>query len=239
MGDDDDTVKADMQHYMDQVKLVMDVRKENRHRAWGKALRMSVLGDKNKRFETVPKDIDKLGKVVVALKTEFMSAGLDVSSFDFEHPTRIIEAVSELVYDTLAELIESGSQAEMFFESTDSSMERDGRRALLDLIKGCVPPGVRQSHLEEHAALRLDPEFYRAVLHRYPMPPDLAAVDFEMLANLVTRAKHTGTAAAFCCPLDGEDMQAMALAQVFQDAADCGPEAFAAAIEVRKKWQLL
>ncbi|KAK3267021.1 hypothetical protein CYMTET_24402 [Cymbomonas tetramitiformis] len=44
--------------------------------------------------------------------------------------------------------------------------------------------------------------------------------------------KHTGTAAAFCCPLDGEDLQAMALAQVFQDAADCGPDAFAAAIEV-------
>ncbi|KAK3244287.1 hypothetical protein CYMTET_46097 [Cymbomonas tetramitiformis] len=46
------------------------------------------------------------------------------------------------------------------------------------------------------------------------------------------QAKHTGTAAAFCCPLDGEDAQAMALAQVFQDAADCGPVAFAAAIEV-------
>ncbi|KAK3249851.1 hypothetical protein CYMTET_40743 [Cymbomonas tetramitiformis] len=115
---------------------------------------MSVLGDKNKQFEAVPKDIDELGKLVVALKTEFLSAGLVVSSFEFEHPTRVIEAVNELVYDTLAELIESGSQAEMFFESTDSSTERDGRCALLDLIKGCVPPGVRQSHQEEHAALR-------------------------------------------------------------------------------------
>ncbi|KAK3242357.1 hypothetical protein CYMTET_47945 [Cymbomonas tetramitiformis] len=38
----------------------------------------------------------------------------------------------------------------------------------------------------------------------------------------------------FDAPLDdGDDMQAMvALAQVFQDAADCGPAAFAAAIEV-------
>ncbi|KAK3244286.1 hypothetical protein CYMTET_46096 [Cymbomonas tetramitiformis] len=129
---------------------------------------MSVLGDKNKRFEAVPKDIDKLGKLVVALKTEFLSAGLDVSSFEFEHgPTRVIEAVNELVYDTLSELIESGSQAEMFFESTDSSTERDGHRPLLDLIKGCVPPGVRQ---EEHAALRypdkVDPRPLLATEHR-------------------------------------------------------------------------
>ncbi|KAK3248322.1 hypothetical protein CYMTET_42210 [Cymbomonas tetramitiformis] len=58
---------------------------------------------------------------------------------------------------------------------------------------------------------RLDPEFYRAALDRYPMPSDLATDDFKMLANLVTRA--------------------MALAQVFPDAADCGPDAFAAAIE--------
>ncbi|KAK3249105.1 hypothetical protein CYMTET_41455 [Cymbomonas tetramitiformis] len=331
------------------------VRKENRHRAWGKALRTYVGAwrQEHGRFEAVPKDIDKLGKLVVALRTEFQSAGLDVSSFDFENPTRVIEAVNELVYDTLAELIESGSHAEMFFESTDSSTERDGRRALLDLIKGCVPPGVRQSHQEEHAALRyparedplpllatehrlvrenraldwrptaqtrkqqlfdrLDPEFYRAVLDRYPMPSDLAAIDFKMLSNLVTRvfinwqqqqadlggeAGTAGFAAAFATgdglkndpalkaildkitvlehfirggckgpltpamqkatlgprgglngylnegeahryggcillpPLDEEDMQAMALAQVFQDAADCGPAAFAAAIEV-------
>ncbi|KAK3287002.1 hypothetical protein CYMTET_5474 [Cymbomonas tetramitiformis] len=146
-SDDDDPVLAARQHNHDQVKLVKDVRKENRHRAWGKALRiLSVLGDKNRRFEAVPKDIDKLGKLVVTLKTEFQSAGLDVSSFDFENPTREIEVVSELVDDTLAELIESGSQAELFFESTDSSTERDGRRALLDLIIGCMPPGMRQSH---------------------------------------------------------------------------------------------
>eukprot|EP00854_Cymbomonas_tetramitiformis_P034063 gene34063-biopygen8986 len=284
-------------------KLVMDVRRENRHRTWGKALRMSVLGDKNGRFEATPKDIDKLGKLVVALfKTEFLSAGLDVSSFDFE--------------------------AEMFFESTDSSTERDGRRALLDLIKGCVPPGVRQSHQEEHAALRypakvdprpllatehqlvrenraldwrpteqtrnqqlfdrLDPEFYRAQqadlggeAGTAPFAAALAAGDdvksdpaLKAILDKITvlehfirggckgpltpamkkaalgarsglngyragsakdgrpPAKHTGTAAAFCCPLDGEGMQAMALAQVFQDAADCGPDAFAAAIEV-------
>ncbi|KAK3275032.1 hypothetical protein CYMTET_16820 [Cymbomonas tetramitiformis] len=199
--DDDDTVLAARQHYQDQIKLVNDVRKESMHRTWGKALRMFVLGDKNKRVEAVPKDINKLGKLVVALKTEFQSAGLDVSSFDFANPSRVIEAVNEL----------SGI----------------GRRALLDLIKGYVPPGVWQSHQEEHAALRyparvdprpllatehrsvrenraldwrpteatrkqqlfdrLDPEFYRAVLDQYPMPSDLVAVDFKMLSNLVTR----------------------------------------------------
>ncbi|KAK3240549.1 hypothetical protein CYMTET_49619 [Cymbomonas tetramitiformis] len=37
---------------------------------------------------------------------------------------------------------------------TDSVSDRDGRRALLDLIKGRVPPGVRQTLQEEHSQLR-------------------------------------------------------------------------------------
>ncbi|KAK3287001.1 hypothetical protein CYMTET_5473 [Cymbomonas tetramitiformis] len=155
---------------------------------------------------------------------------------------------------------------------------------------------------------RLDPEFYRAVLDRYPMPSDLAAVDFKMLSNLVTRvfvnwrqqqqadlSGETGTAGSAAALATGDDIKhdpaikaildktvdlgsshkgpltpamkkaalgprgglingyrakalkegrppvgfdkaemrdAMAFAQVFQDAADCGPAAFAAAIEV-------
>ncbi|KAK3272709.1 hypothetical protein CYMTET_19013, partial [Cymbomonas tetramitiformis] len=84
------------------------------------------------------------------------------SFFDFENPTRVIETVNELAYDTLAELIESGSQAEMFFESTNSSTERDGRRALLGLIKGALDWRPTEQTRKQQLFDRLGPEFYRA-----------------------------------------------------------------------------
>ncbi|KAK3255539.1 hypothetical protein CYMTET_35278 [Cymbomonas tetramitiformis] len=48
----------------------------------------SVLAVSQHYQDQLKLDIDKLGKLVVALKTEFISAGLDVFSFDFENPTR-------------------------------------------------------------------------------------------------------------------------------------------------------
>ncbi|KAK3285960.1 hypothetical protein CYMTET_6455 [Cymbomonas tetramitiformis] len=42
--------------------------------------------------------------------------------------------------DTLAYIVKTDSAAEHFLLGTDSVSDRDGRRVLLDLIKGCVPP---------------------------------------------------------------------------------------------------
>ncbi|KAK3246966.1 hypothetical protein CYMTET_43522 [Cymbomonas tetramitiformis] len=60
------------------------------------------------------------------------------------------------------EVVESDSVAKQYFLATDCSTGRDGRRALIDLVKGCVPAGFRVSHKEEsYAALcypaRVDP----------------------------------------------------------------------------------
>ncbi|KAK3241413.1 hypothetical protein CYMTET_48819 [Cymbomonas tetramitiformis] len=82
-------------------------------------------------------------------------AGLRLSSFDFDDLAKaVIPKVNELLYDTLAYVVKSDSAAEHFLLGTDSVSDRDGRRALLDLIKGCVPPGVRQTLQEEHSQLR-------------------------------------------------------------------------------------
>ncbi|KAK3238465.1 hypothetical protein CYMTET_51524 [Cymbomonas tetramitiformis] len=62
--------------------------------------------------------------------------------------------MNELLCDTLAYIVKTDSAAEHFLLGTDSVYDRDGRRALLDLIKGCVPPGVRQTLQEEHSQLR-------------------------------------------------------------------------------------
>ncbi|KAK3272787.1 hypothetical protein CYMTET_18934 [Cymbomonas tetramitiformis] len=83
------------------------------------------------------------------------SAGLDLSSFDFDDLTKtVIPKVNELLYDTLAYIVKTDSAAEHFLLGTDSVSDRDGRRALLDLIKGCVPPGVRQTLQEREVTPR-------------------------------------------------------------------------------------
>ncbi|KAK3236485.1 hypothetical protein CYMTET_53372 [Cymbomonas tetramitiformis] len=191
--------------------------------------------------------------------------------------------------------------------STDSSADRDGRRALIDIIKGSVPAALRESHQQEHAALRypagvdpqpilareqrlvrdnrvpdwrptdetrklslynrLDPIFYAAVKQPQPQhrgkqhprgfrmgagnPPAVGFDRDSMKAQpLCHRCRKAGkgevyhpyrdcplggrqhspaTAAAFCIPIEQEDaegLHALALVQVFQDAADIGPEAF-------------
>ncbi|KAK3237582.1 hypothetical protein CYMTET_52354 [Cymbomonas tetramitiformis] len=127
---------------------------KRRHRQWAKAVRELSLGGKDQYFEAA-KDSEKLFKIVVVLKNEFSSAGLDLSSFEFDDLAKgVIPKVNELLYDTLAYIVKSDSAAEHFLLGTDSVSDRDARRALLDLIKGCVPPGVRQTLQEEHSQLR-------------------------------------------------------------------------------------
>ncbi|KAK3273741.1 hypothetical protein CYMTET_18033 [Cymbomonas tetramitiformis] len=112
------------------------------------AARINIL------FEAA-KDSEKLSKILVVLKNEFSSAGLDLSSFDLDDLAKaVISKVNELLYDSLAYIVGTDSAAEHFLHGTDSVSDRDGRRALLDLIKGCVPPGVRQTLQEEHSQLR-------------------------------------------------------------------------------------
>ncbi|KAK3239763.1 hypothetical protein CYMTET_50332 [Cymbomonas tetramitiformis] len=109
---------------------------------------------KEQYFEAA-KDSEKLSKIVDVLKNEFGSAGLDLASFEFDDLIKgVIPKVSELLYDTFAYIVKTDSVAEHFLLGTDSVSDRDGRRALLDLIKGRVPLGVRQTLQEEHSQLR-------------------------------------------------------------------------------------
>ncbi|KAK3235054.1 hypothetical protein CYMTET_54726 [Cymbomonas tetramitiformis] len=54
----------------------------------------------------------------------------------------------------VSDIVKTDSTAEHFLLRTDLVSDGDGRRALLDLSKGCVPPGVRQTLQEEHSQLR-------------------------------------------------------------------------------------
>ncbi|KAK3284496.1 hypothetical protein CYMTET_7863 [Cymbomonas tetramitiformis] len=51
----------------------------------------------------------------------------------------VLESVNTLVYDTLMKVIEPGSATDVYFVSTDSASDLDGRHGLLDLVKGMCP----------------------------------------------------------------------------------------------------
>eukprot|EP00854_Cymbomonas_tetramitiformis_P013309 gene13309-biopygen13697 len=61
--------------------------------------------------------------------------------------------VNGLLYDMLVLVVEKHSNAHVWLTGTDASSDRDGRRAFVDIAKGCVPVALRESHQEEHAAL--------------------------------------------------------------------------------------
>ncbi|KAK3264129.1 hypothetical protein CYMTET_27105, partial [Cymbomonas tetramitiformis] len=74
---------------------------KGRNRQWAKAVRELSLGDKDQYFEAA-KDSEKLSKIVVVLKNEFSSAGLDLASFEFDDLAKeVIPKMNELLYDLI------------------------------------------------------------------------------------------------------------------------------------------
>ncbi|KAK3255379.1 hypothetical protein CYMTET_35434 [Cymbomonas tetramitiformis] len=88
------------------------------------------------------------------VKAEIVTAGLDSDAFYLDDPTLVVHrSINELVYDTLGYIVEPESVAYGYLLGTDVVSDRDGRRALVDLIKGCVPPADRQNLQAEHSSL--------------------------------------------------------------------------------------
>ncbi|KAK3283991.1 hypothetical protein CYMTET_8334 [Cymbomonas tetramitiformis] len=141
-------------YLQEQAKLTDEIYKARLHRAWAKSVRKDVLGDKKHHFRGTD-DAGLLSDLVVQLRTEFESAGPELKSFDLDDPlTPVVSRVNGLLYDVLALVVEKHSNAYVWLTGTDASSDRDGRRALVDIVKGCVPVALRESQQEEHAALR-------------------------------------------------------------------------------------
>ncbi|KAK3245369.1 hypothetical protein CYMTET_45058, partial [Cymbomonas tetramitiformis] len=87
---------------------------------------------KDQYFEAA-KDSEKLSKIVVVLKNEFRSAGLYLSSFDFDDLSKaVIPKVNEILYDTLAYIVKTDSATEHFLLGTDSVSDgMDDARCLI------------------------------------------------------------------------------------------------------------
>ncbi|KAK3276196.1 hypothetical protein CYMTET_15713 [Cymbomonas tetramitiformis] len=144
---------ATRRYLQEQSKLVDEVYKGRLHRTWAKGIREDILGDKKHYFSGTT-DAGLLSDVVVQLRTEFESARLDLVSFDLDDPQALVVGkVNALLYDVLGLIIEKHSNAHVWLTGTDASADRDGRRALVDIVKRSVPVALRESFQQEHAAL--------------------------------------------------------------------------------------
>ncbi|KAK3258012.1 hypothetical protein CYMTET_32926 [Cymbomonas tetramitiformis] len=217
---------AERTAFIEQTEKARDVLKNAQHRKWAKAISKYALGGESERF-WAEDDAGKLAKIVQALKNDFDANGLDLGVFDLSNTDRKVHpAVNGVLYDTLAHIVAERSAAEMFLEGAGDASERDGRRALIDLAKGCIPIGLMTSHMEEYMGIRyeakvdprkaltlehrlvkenttpgwfpdedsrkgamlerLDPEFYRALLDKYPLDADLEKVSLRELVHQIT-----------------------------------------------------
>ncbi|KAK3275821.1 hypothetical protein CYMTET_16064 [Cymbomonas tetramitiformis] len=144
---------ATRKYLQEQSKLVDEVYKGRLRRTWAKGIREDILGDKKHYFSGTT-DAGLLSDVVVQLRTEFESVGLDLVSFDLDDPQApVVGKVNALLYDVLGLVIERHSNAHVWLTGTDAFADRDGRRALVDIVKRSVPVALRESFQQEHAAL--------------------------------------------------------------------------------------
>ncbi|KAK3280210.1 hypothetical protein CYMTET_11953 [Cymbomonas tetramitiformis] len=80
---------ATRKYLQEQSKLVDEVYKGRLHRTWAKGIREDILGDKKHYFNGTT-DAGLLSDVVVPLRTEFESTGLDLVSFDLDDPQALV-----------------------------------------------------------------------------------------------------------------------------------------------------
>ncbi|KAK3235899.1 hypothetical protein CYMTET_53930 [Cymbomonas tetramitiformis] len=138
-ANEDDDVKAARERYEMAKDVVSNIYAKGRHRKWAKAIRQHQLTLLGESYFDDSTDVSKLANVIAALRSELATAGLDCDVFDLDHPNLGVQRfVNELVYDTLTYIVEPGTVAYGYLLGTDYAADRDGRRALFDLIKGQV-----------------------------------------------------------------------------------------------------
>ncbi|KAK3262745.1 hypothetical protein CYMTET_28416 [Cymbomonas tetramitiformis] len=131
---------------------------DDKDKAIAKDIRSDVLGGKHVRF--CPKESGKgrIGDLIRRLKREFEKARLGVDVFDFnDQHVRIHPAVNQFLYDVVSLVVEPSSLASLVLGG-QCAEDRDGRRALVELIRFCVRQAQGQRCLEHYIALRYPAE---------------------------------------------------------------------------------
>ena len=126
-----------------------------------KEIRSDVLGGKHVRFRARESDKGRIGDLVRRLRREFEKAklGIDVFEFNDQH-TRVHPAVNQFLYDVVSLVMEPASLASLVLGG-ECAEDRDGRRALVELIRFCVRQARGQRCYEHYTALTREDVFLK------------------------------------------------------------------------------
>ncbi|KAK3246712.1 hypothetical protein CYMTET_43760 [Cymbomonas tetramitiformis] len=224
--------------------IVATIYSKGRHRKWAKAVRQHQLGGDYFGDAT---DVSKLAKMVIAIKSEMSTTGLNCDVFDLDNPTLGVQrTINQLLYDTLTYVIEPDSVAYGYLLGTDSATDRDGRRALVDLITAvrrrytpgtAAAVGVLGDESTDPRVVGFNPGERKAIPKCPRCPTAGDGHKYHAWADCPLGGKKypSDSTAAYSQPVEDcstEEMHTLALCQVFQSASDGGAAAFAAAVEL-------
>jgi len=148
-------IRAKFFELSDRVAKLYD---DDKDKAIAKDIRSDVLGGKHVRFRAKESDKGRIGDLIRRLKREFEKARLGVDVFDFnDQHVRIHPAVNQFLYDVVSLVVEPSSLASLVLGG-QCAEDRDGRRALVELIRFCVRQARGQRCFEHYMALRYPAE---------------------------------------------------------------------------------
>ncbi|KAK3260176.1 hypothetical protein CYMTET_30849 [Cymbomonas tetramitiformis] len=131
---------------------------DDKDKAITKDIRCDVLGGKHVRFRARDSDKGRIGDLIRRLRREFEKARLGVDVFEFnDQTTRIHPAVNQFLFDVVSLVVESGSLASLVLGG-QCAEDRDGSRALVELIRFCVRQARGQRCYEHYTALHYPAE---------------------------------------------------------------------------------
>ncbi|KAK3270870.1 hypothetical protein CYMTET_20750 [Cymbomonas tetramitiformis] len=115
-GADTVATRASKVEYAGVSKIVSGIYSTGRHCKWASAAaRGHVLGGKEAYFEADGSDTEKLARLVIAMRQEVLSAGLEIDVFNFDDPEKVVhEDVNKLVYDTFTYMVKPDAVADGF-----------------------------------------------------------------------------------------------------------------------------
>ncbi|KAK3281473.1 hypothetical protein CYMTET_10740 [Cymbomonas tetramitiformis] len=148
-------IRAAFYELNDKVAKLYD---DDKDKSIAKDIRCDVLGGKHVRFRARESDKGRIGDLIRRLRREFEKARLGVDVFDFnDQATRVHPAVNQFLFDVVSLVVEPGSLASLVLGG-QCAEDRDGRRALVELIRFCVRQARAQRCYEHYVALRYPAE---------------------------------------------------------------------------------
>ncbi|KAK3238637.1 hypothetical protein CYMTET_51368 [Cymbomonas tetramitiformis] len=155
------------QKFEDVKSIVNFIYSKGWHRKWAKVIKQHALGGE---YFDASDDVSNWTRLSWPSRRR-SSRPVWIPTFStWTTPPLLVvhRSVNELVYDTLGYIVEPDSVVYGYLLGTDAVSDRGSRRALVDLIKGRVPPAVRQKLQAEHSSLTYPAKVFQYAANNGP-----------------------------------------------------------------------